>query len=58
MVFHLHAKDHKSMWNDKKGYMPDTKMSPKIKKIFDLDVKDHLKVVIIHHILEDGRTPS
>jgi hypothetical protein len=46
------------MWNDKKGYMPDTKMSPKIKKIFDLDVKDHLKVVIIHHILEDGRTPS
>jgi hypothetical protein len=46
------------MWNDKKGYMPDTKMYPKIKKIFDLDVKDHLKVVIIHHILEDGRTPS
>ena len=57
MVIHIHAKDHKSMWNYKKRLYPWHENVPKDKKkTFDLDVEGHLKVVIIHHTLEDGCT--
>jgi hypothetical protein len=55
MAIHIHIKDHKSMSKDKNVASPKRKW---LQNQFDLEIKGHMKVVMLPHPPSDSSTPS
>jgi hypothetical protein len=55
MAIHIHIKDHKSMSKDKNIASPKRKC---LQNQFDLDIKGHMKFVMLPHPPTDSGAPS
>jgi hypothetical protein len=54
MAIHIHIKDHKSMSKDKNVASLKRKW---LQNQFDLEIKGHMKVVMLPHPPSDSSTP-